>query len=136
MSPVPKPPYRNETEHATAEILVATVTSEYSFYCPEPKTFHHKGVTYMATEPTYLTITNCTCTITYAHNPKSPGASVYPMAPPGQSAPNAPPMMSSSAAAPAPPHAAKPVSPPAASSPAHPPPEYSAPIPRTTTTPS
>ncbi|KLP12785.1 uncharacterized protein LW94_13474 [Fusarium fujikuroi] len=58
ISPVPKPPFRNGTEHSTAETLVTTITSDYSFYCPEPTTFHHKNLTYTATEPTYLTITS------------------------------------------------------------------------------
>ncbi|KAH7172154.1 hypothetical protein DER46DRAFT_656803 [Fusarium sp. MPI-SDFR-AT-0072] len=121
MSPVPKPPFKNETEHTTAKTLVTTITSDYSFYCPEPTTFHHKNVTYMATEPAYLTITNCPCTVTYMQNTKSPGTAVYPTAPPGQPMPPTPPVMSSSAPAPAPPL------PPG--KPALPPSEYSAPIP-------
>ncbi|KAK2679754.1 hypothetical protein RAB80_004935 [Fusarium oxysporum f. sp. vasinfectum] len=100
MSPVPKPPFKNETEHTTAKTIVTTITSDYSFYCPEPSTFHHKNVTYTATEPTYLTITNCPCTVTYTQNIKSPGTAVYPTAPPGQPMPPTPPVMSSSAPAP------------------------------------
>lgn len=34
MSPIPKPPLKNETEHSTAATLVTTITSDYSFYCP------------------------------------------------------------------------------------------------------
>ncbi|EMT63890.1 hypothetical protein NOF04DRAFT_20482 [Fusarium oxysporum II5] len=116
MSPVPKPPFKNETEHATAKTFVTTITSDYSFYCPEPSTFHHKNVTYTATEPTYLTITNCPCTVTYTQNIKSPGTAVYPTAPPGQPMPPTPPAMSSSAPAP-------PLPP---DKPAPPPSEYSA----------
>ncbi|KAK2935720.1 hypothetical protein FoTM2_003663 [Fusarium oxysporum f. sp. vasinfectum] len=118
MSPVPKPPFKNETEHTTAKTIVTTITSDYSFYCPEPSTFHHKNVTYTATEPTYLTITNCPCTVTYTQNIKSPGTAVYPTAPPGQPMPPTPPVMSSSAPAP-------PLPP---DKPAPPPSEYSAPI--------
>ncbi|KAG5807352.1 hypothetical protein H9Q74_009347 [Fusarium xylarioides] len=100
MSPVSKPPFKNETEHSTAATLVTTITSDYSFYCPEPTTFHHKNLTYTATEPTYLTITNCPCTVTYTQNTKSPEAVVYPTAPPGQPMSLTPPVISSSAPAP------------------------------------
>ncbi|KAF5545209.1 cell wall SED1 [Fusarium phyllophilum] len=85
---------------STAATLVTTITSDYSFYCPEPTTFHHKNLTYTATEPTYLTITNCPCTVTYTQNTKSPEAVVYPTAPPGQPMSPTPPVMSSSAPAP------------------------------------
>ncbi|KAF4430915.1 Cell wall SED1, partial [Fusarium acutatum] len=111
MSPVPKPPFKNETEHSTAATLVTTITSDYSFYCPEPTTFHHKNLTYTATEPTYLTITNCPCTVAYTQNTKSPGTVAYPTAPPGQPMSPTPPVMSSSApATPLPP--SKPAPPP------------------------
>ncbi|SCV25747.1 uncharacterized protein FFB14_00640 [Fusarium fujikuroi] len=100
ISPVPKPPFRNGTEHSTAETLVTTITSDYSFYCPEPTTFHHKNLTYTATEPTYLTITNCPCTVTYTQNTKPSGTIVYPTATPSQPMPPKPPVMSSSTPAP------------------------------------
>ncbi|KAF5711658.1 cell wall SED1, partial [Fusarium mundagurra] len=111
MSPVPKPPFKNQTEHSTAATLVTTITSDYSFYCPEPTTFHHKNLTYTATEPTYLTITNCPCTVTYTQNTKSPGTVVYPTAPPGQPMSPTPPVMSSSTPTPPLPPS-KPVPPP------------------------
>ncbi|KAF5615582.1 cell wall SED1, partial [Fusarium sp. NRRL 52700] len=100
MSPVPKPPFKNETKHSTAETLVTTITSDYSFYCPETTTFHHKNFTYTATEPTYMTITNCLCTITYTQNTQFPGKVVYPTAPPGQPMSPTSPAISSSAPAP------------------------------------
>ncbi|RKL36786.1 hypothetical protein BFJ72_g7987 [Fusarium proliferatum] len=100
ISPVPKPHFRNGTEHSTAETLVTTITSDYSFYCPEPTTFHHKNLTYTATEPTYLTITNCPCTVTYTQNTKPSGTVVYPTAPPSQPMPPKPQVMSSSTPAP------------------------------------
>ncbi|KAF4498332.1 Cell wall SED1 [Fusarium agapanthi] len=90
MSPIPKPPFKNETKHSTAETLVTTITSDYSFYCPEPTTFHHKNLTYTATEPTYLSITKhkVTCHSRLSHGP------------PGQPMIPTPPVMSSSAPAP------------------------------------
>ncbi|CCT66092.1 uncharacterized protein FFUJ_03089 [Fusarium fujikuroi IMI 58289] len=116
ISPVPKPPFRNGTEHSTAETLVTTITSDYSFYCPEPTTFHHKNLTYTATEPTYLTITNCPCTVTYTQNTKPSGTVVYPTATPSQPMPPKPPVMSSSTPAPPLPPG-KPVPPPTKATP-------------------
>ncbi|SPJ74660.1 uncharacterized protein FTOL_04391 [Fusarium torulosum] len=46
-----KPAIRNETEPNTAKTFVATVTSDYSFYCPEPTAFSRGEVTYTVTEP-------------------------------------------------------------------------------------
>ncbi|KAH7008300.1 hypothetical protein EDB80DRAFT_716223 [Ilyonectria destructans] len=45
--------------------LTKTVTDDYVYWCPEPTTFIHKNATYTAPGPTWVTITNCPCTITY-----------------------------------------------------------------------
>jgi len=39
------------------------VVTEYTTYCPEATQVSYNGQTYTVTEPTYLTITNCPCTI-------------------------------------------------------------------------
>ncbi|CAJ0553636.1 Ff.00g121480.m01.CDS01 [Fusarium sp. VM40] len=77
-----KPAIGNETEPNTAKTFVATVTSDHSFYCPEPTAFSHGGVTYTVTEPMYVTITNCPCEVTLTQNPKSPEVSIVPPGPP------------------------------------------------------
>ncbi|PNP76933.1 hypothetical protein FNYG_09704 [Fusarium nygamai] len=77
MSPVPKPPFKNETERSTAATLVTTITSDYSFYCP----------TVRVLSPTRRT--------------QSPlGQLSIPQPPPGQPMSPTPPVMSSSAPAP------------------------------------
>ncbi|KAI1038539.1 hypothetical protein LB503_011297 [Fusarium chuoi] len=96
MSPVPKPPFKNETEHSTVETLVTTITSDYSFYCPVMSNDDYViGSGFQLTHET-----DCPCTVTYTQNTKPPGTAVYPTAPPGQPMPPKPPMMSSSAPAP------------------------------------
>ncbi|KAH6964131.1 hypothetical protein HG530_003408 [Fusarium avenaceum] len=77
-----KPAIGNETEPSTAKTFVATVTSDYSFYCSEPTAFSHGGVTYTVNEPMYVTITNCPCEVTLTQNPKSPEVSIVPPGPP------------------------------------------------------
>ncbi|KAM0251963.1 hypothetical protein ACHAP5_001288 [Fusarium lateritium] len=127
---------KNETEPNTAKTFVATVTSDYSFYCPEPTAFSHGGVTYTVTEPMYVTVTNCPCEVTMTENPMSPEAPVMPTAPPG---PPAPPIAPEKPASPAPPppvpeQPAPPPPPPQASAskpgpPPPPPPQVTAPKP-------
>ncbi|KAM0334919.1 hypothetical protein ACHAPQ_004737 [Fusarium lateritium] len=130
---------KNETEPNTAKTFVATVTSDYSFYCPEPTAFSHGGVTYTVTEPMYVTVTNCPCEVAMTENPKSPEAPVIPTAPPGPPAPPAPPIAPEKPAPPPPPPApeqpAPPPPPPQASAtkpgppPPPPPPQVTAPKP-------
>ncbi|KAH7252291.1 hypothetical protein BKA59DRAFT_453515 [Fusarium tricinctum] len=121
-----KPAIGNETEPNTAKTFVATVTSDYSFYCPEPTAFSHGGVTYTVTEPMYVTITNCPCEVTLTQNPKSPEAPFVPTAPPG------PPQVTAPKPGPPLPPPEKPASPPTAPekpAPPPPPPQVTAPKP-------
>ncbi|KAM5342453.1 hypothetical protein ACJ41O_013419 [Fusarium nematophilum] len=114
-------PIHPQTQYYTgkaAETIVTTVTDNYVFYCPEPTKYVHKNVTYTATTATFLTITNCPCTVTYTQYPQptyppvvkttmhgdktevvtypppvvppTPGKPIYPPPPPGKPAPPAP----------------------------------------------
>ncbi|KAF4972475.1 hypothetical protein FZEAL_9586, partial [Fusarium zealandicum] len=68
-----KTPVKTDTVYysaATGATVVSTFTDDYVFYCPEPTKFLHRNVTYTVTTPTYLTITNCPCTVTYTQNPQ------------------------------------------------------------------
>ncbi|KAH7152241.1 hypothetical protein B0J13DRAFT_658600 [Dactylonectria estremocensis] len=60
-------PYTTTITTAFSEDVTRTTTvyGSYTFYCPEPTTFIHKNATYTVSKPTYLTITNCPCTVTY-----------------------------------------------------------------------
>jgi hypothetical protein len=49
--------------------VTTTYTSDYVFYCPSATVFTHKNATYTATSATWLTITNCPCTVTYTSDP-------------------------------------------------------------------
>jgi outer membrane biosynthesis protein TonB len=80
----------------SAEVVtVTTVVDEYTTYCPGPTVIAHKNVTYTATTETYLTITNCPCTITTTLPPvvptsQAPAPKPLPPAPKPQPAPPAP----------------------------------------------
>ncbi|KAF5018024.1 hypothetical protein F66182_10019 [Fusarium sp. NRRL 66182] len=139
--PVLHPEVNHAVSNQTAKTVVTTISTDYIFYCPEPTEFRHKGVTYTATVPTYLTITNCPCTVTHT---RSPGAPIYPTVAPGPPAPPpapekpappappAPPMLPSSVPVPeqpAPPSAPSQPAPPAPEQPAVPPPQASPPAP-------
>ncbi|KAH6892287.1 hypothetical protein B0T10DRAFT_292308 [Thelonectria olida] len=68
MAATPVPPV--STPIATSVYTVSTTyTSDYVFYCPTATVFTHKNATYTATSATWLTITNCPCTVTYTSNP-------------------------------------------------------------------
>ncbi|KAF4458435.1 Cell wall SED1 [Fusarium albosuccineum] len=136
VNPLPKNQtgyYPNKTGYQgnkSAKTVVTTVTEDYVFYCPGPTKYLHKNVTYTATGPTYLTVTNCPCTATYTEHPQPtyyppvvkttfqgnkthvvtyppievpppPGKPISPPPPPGTPAP--PPVLPPSPQSPAPP---------------------------------
>ncbi|RSL69509.1 hypothetical protein CEP54_002338 [Fusarium duplospermum] len=73
VTPVPDPALRNQSKNADppepdSHGTISVITDDYLVYCPEPTEIVHKSVTYKAEEaPTYVTITNCPCTVTYSH---------------------------------------------------------------------
>ncbi|WAO93935.1 Hypothetical protein NCS54_01149500 [Fusarium falciforme] len=73
VTPVPDPALRNQSNNADPPEpdpngIISLITDDYLVYCPEPTEIVHKNVTYTAeTAPTYVTITNCPCEVTYSH---------------------------------------------------------------------
>ncbi|RMJ04655.1 hypothetical protein BHE90_008593, partial [Fusarium euwallaceae] len=73
VTPVPDPALRNQSKNADPPEpdphgIISVITDDYLVYCPEPTEIVHKSVTYKVEEaPTYVTITNCPCTVTYSH---------------------------------------------------------------------
>ncbi|AET40285.1 uncharacterized protein Ecym_5545 [Eremothecium cymbalariae DBVPG len=61
-SEVPPVPYPVPHENTTTEISWEVVT-EFTTYCPEPTTIVTNDNTYVVTEATTLTITDCPCTV-------------------------------------------------------------------------
>ncbi|RSL62751.1 hypothetical protein CEP53_004666, partial [Fusarium sp. AF-6] len=69
VTPVPDPALRNQSKNAAPPEpdphgIISVITDDYL----EPTEIVHKSVTYKVEEaPTYVTITNCPCTVTYSH---------------------------------------------------------------------
>jgi len=56
--------YGNDTK---AEYTTTEVVTQYTTYCPYPTTIVENNQTYVVTEPTTLTISNCPCTRTLTY---------------------------------------------------------------------